>query len=123
MEDALFFIFFKSLLPGHTPIISYISKLERGFMTEELARYTRGLTWVWAMVSLGLLLEAALLAAFAPLEIWSLFTNILNYIFVAALFFGEYIFRLYHLRHLQHKSPIRVMLSLARRGIVGITRS
>ena len=64
-----------------------------------------------------MMLEAVLLAAYASLEVWSLITNILNYVFIATLFVGEYIYRIVRFRKYHYRQPLRLALDMARRGI------
>lgn len=114
----LFVLFVRTLLPGHMPLISSISKAMHGRLLPGLDSYTRKLTLVWALCFAVMFLESLLLAIFAPLEVWSLFTNVLNYIFILLLVAGEYIFRIYYLPDIKHSSPIHVIIHMVRRGFV-----
>ncbi|MEE8262818.1 MAG: hypothetical protein V3R83_10185, partial [Gammaproteobacteria bacterium] len=53
---------------------------------------------------------------YAPIEVWSLFTNILNYVYVAVLFVGEYIYGTLRFREYVHTPPLRQVFNIARRG-------
>jgi len=122
--NAFLFVFFiRTLLPGHTPLISSISKVMHDKSLPELDRYTRKLTLVWSLFFAVMFLESLLLAIFAPLEVWSLFTNILNYIFVLLLVVGEYIFRLYYLPDIKHSSPVHVITHMVKHGFVSSMRA
>jgi uncharacterized membrane protein len=94
--------FGRTLLPGKTPMITRYSILLRGGLEPAVIGYTRRVTWLWTVYFLCMALESLLLALFAPLEIWSLFANCLNYVFTAILFTGEYLFRIHHFDHLEH---------------------
>jgi uncharacterized membrane protein len=46
------------------------------------------------------LIESVVLAIFAPIEIWSLFTNLLNYLMIVGLFLLELVYRIIRFRRL-----------------------
>ena len=102
-------LFARSLRKGGAPVISQIARLERGELTTELAVYTRQLTWIWAVYFLVVALISAYLAVFAPLAVWSLFTNLINYLLVGLLFFGEFAYRRIRYRDYRHASPFEVI--------------
>ena len=120
---SLLIIFGRTLLPGHEPLISRLSRVLRGSLPDQLGVYTRRLTWLWTGVFAGLLLESVLLTVYAPLEVWSLFTNILNYLLLAVLFLGEYVYRVLRFRKYSHASPLQIVLRLARQGVGPLLRS
>lgn len=101
----LAYLFGQTLGAGREPMISWFARLERGTLTQELVRYTRRLTWIWTFFFLAMALTSTLLARFASLQAWSLFTNLVNYLLVTALFLGEYAFRRIAYRHYTHASP------------------
>ena len=87
--------FAKTLLPGREALITKISRIVFQDDTPGIVPYTRQLTWVWTCSLAILLIETVALSIFAPIEVWSLFTNILNYVFVLLLFVLEFIYRIY----------------------------
>lgn len=99
-------LFGTSLRRGSLPLVSRIARLERGALEPELAAYTRRLTAVWTLLFLGMATESLLLALFAPIELWSWFVNVWNYVFVAALFVGEYFYRRLRYPGYAHASPL-----------------
>ena len=111
----LMMLFGMSLRKDSLPLISRIARLERGELTPELARYTRRLTWIWTLLFLAMASEALLLALFAPLALWSWFANVWNYVFVASLFAGEYVYRRVRFAHYGHASPL-ALFRLMRAG-------
>ncbi len=119
----LLVVFARSLLPGCEPLITRVARLERDRLPPALINYTRRLTWVWTAFFAAMMLESVLLAAYTSLEVWSLFTNILNYVFVAALFVGEYIYRGIRFRGYRHTPPLRLALNMAQRGLKPLLRS
>ena len=88
-----FKIFARTLVSGKVPLVTRMAEITQGDLDDDVVRYTRSLTGVWALVFLGLAVESTLLAFFAPFELWSLFTNVINYIIVALVFVGDYLVR------------------------------
>ena len=64
----------------------------------------RRLTTAWCVFFIAQLVVSALLLAFASLEAWSLFVNLLNLPLVAAMFVGDYLFRVLRYRRYPHAS-------------------
>jgi uncharacterized membrane protein len=101
---ALMVLFGRTLLPGATPLVARIASLWRGSLDPAVALYTRRVTIAWTAFFALMVAESAGLALFAPLHIWSLFTNFLNYILVLMFFIVEYQLRLYFLSGHEHLS-------------------
>lgn len=101
---ALMILFGRTLLPGATPLVSRMASLWRGHLDREVAFYTRRVTIAWTTFFALLAAESLALALFAPLHIWSLFTNLLNYVLVVLFFVIEYQLRLYCLPGHEHLS-------------------
>jgi uncharacterized membrane protein len=116
---SLFFclLFGKTLLPGNEPLVTRIARLERGELSPELLAYTRRVTWVWTGFLLIVTLESILLALFASVETWSLFANMLNYVFIGALFVAEYIYRINRFGRAYHASLWRLLWRIGVQGI------
>lgn len=117
INSSLFILFGRSLLPGQTPLITQMSNSEYGETRPELAVFTRRLTIIWCGFFVIMLLESILLAKYATLEVWSLFTNILNYLFILVLFIGGYLYQIVRFNQYEHTSPLQLILRIARRGI------
>jgi uncharacterized membrane protein len=104
--------FVLTLAPGREPRIATFARLERGAeLPPDLARYTRGLTWLWTMFFFGSAVVGVLLAAFAPLPVWSSFVNVASYVAVAALFVGEYLYRKLRFPHYRH-APLATLIRI-----------
>ena len=105
-------IFGHTLAPGQMPLIERLARLlhEPDGISDEIARYARKVTLMWALFlsSLAVLnLTLALLATpdgvllmmgwhpliTVPVEVWSLFANFIDYILAGALFLAEYAYR------------------------------
>jgi uncharacterized membrane protein len=108
--------FGKTLLPGKEPLISRLASLERGELEPELARYTRLLTVIWSAFFAAMSAVSAALAVLADAGTWSLFTNGVNYVLIAALFVGEYVYRRVRYSHYRHASFPRMMRMLFTAG-------
>lgn len=110
---AMLTVFAGTLLPGREPLITTFRRLtvDRD-MDPVIIIYTRRLTWVWATLFAAMAVESAVLAVFAPLATWSLFANLLNYIFVATLLIGEYFYRIVRFSHYSHPSLLQFLRHL-----------
>lgn len=91
--------FASSLLPGREALVSSLARQVHGPLDAEMAGYTRNVTKAWCVFFGAQLATSAALFAFAPTEDWSLFVNVLDLPFVAAMFLGEYLFRLVRFRN------------------------
>jgi uncharacterized membrane protein len=95
INAALLILFGRTLLPGVTPLVARVAALWRGTLDQEVARYTRRVTAAWTVFFAIMALESMALALFAPLHVWSLFTNFVNYLLVLLFFVVEYQLRFY----------------------------
>ena len=115
---ALATAFGATLRRGTEPFISRIARLERSEpLDARLAAYTRRVTQIWTGFFVVLAIVSAALAAFAPLRIWSLFTNGLAYLLISALFLGEWLYRRVRLSEYQHAPPWELVRTVARSGL------
>lgn len=89
----LFFVFSHSLLPGHIPLVTDIGEKSRGPLSKAMRHYTQNVTIAWAVLFGVMATWSMVLAWFGPPSLWSLFSNVINYIMVGTLFLGEFIFR------------------------------
>ncbi len=85
--------FAKSLLPGQEPLITKIARVIFQDDDPQSNAYTRRVTWLWTGFLVIILIQTIGLSIFASIETWSLFTNVLNYLFMSLLFVIEYIYR------------------------------
>ena len=101
---ALLILFGRTLLPGTTPLVAKVAALWRGTLDEAVARYTRRVTIAWTVFFAIMAFESIALALFAPLHVWSLFTNFVNYVLVLLFFVIEYQLRIVCLPNHEHLS-------------------
>lgn len=117
---ALMILFGRTLQPGATPLVARVAALWRGTLDREVARYTRRVTIAWTVFFALMALESAALALFAPVHVWSLFTNFINYLLVALFFVVEYQLRSYCLpdhEHLSFRAFCRLLMTMDLRGL------
>ncbi|MCU7808241.1 MAG: hypothetical protein KZQ73_10300 [Candidatus Thiodiazotropha sp. (ex Semelilucina semeliformis)] len=115
INGILFMLFSSTLLPGKQPLISRFAEIMHGHKLDPVAiRYTYGVTVLWSVMFMIMIVESVLLALFATPEVWSLFTNFINYALIGLVFFIEYRIRIRKLSHLQHPGFTAFLLSLRR---------
>lgn len=90
---GLMLLFAASLIPGRRPWVTRIASQLEGPLSPKAIRYTRAVTLVWVVVFALLGFSALYLALFATVELWSLFTNGLNYLLIAFVFIAEFMVR------------------------------
>ena len=94
IPGILLWLFMRSLGKGSEPVIT---KFARIMEDEELDRereiYTRQVTVIWAGVFVFMILEALILALWAPMPIWSWATHVGNYVLIATVLVAEIIYR------------------------------
>lgn len=89
----LLFIFGRTLISGREPLITAIGEAARGPLSMAMRSYTRGLTQLWCLVFVAMIVWSAILPWLEQPELWSWFTNIINYGVVGVLFVGEFMLR------------------------------
>lgn len=77
----------------HRPLISRLAESIRGPLPPAVARYTRQVTLAWTLFFAAMAMLSTLLFLFAPIEVWSLFANILAWPLVIVVFVVEYLVR------------------------------
>lgn len=90
---GLLAIFGASLRPGRDALITALARHIHAPVSDEMAAYTRKLTWLWCVFFAAQLAVSLLLFLFAPLAAWSFFVNVLNLPLLALMVVGEYVFR------------------------------
>jgi uncharacterized membrane protein len=95
INAGLMILFGLTLRPGSMPLVERLMRMEyqNAELPAALTRYARNLTRVWAGFFAGIVLISLVLAVNAPLELWSLFANVLSYLFAIILFLAQYAWR------------------------------
>lgn len=83
-----------SLAPEHEPrVATYARREHGGALPADVARYARRLTLAWALLLFASAAASLLLAALAPVTVWSAYANLGSYAIIAAFFVAEYLWR------------------------------
>jgi len=93
IHAALALLFGRTLLPGQQALISAMAERVHRGLTPTLATYTRRLTAAWTAYFVGVALTSLLLFVAAPLEVWSLFANVITPLLLVGFFAGEHLLR------------------------------
>lgn len=110
---ALCAVFGGTLRRGREPLVSRFARIERGGdLPADLARYTRRVTWAWTAFFVLMAGISLALAVWGSAWLWSLFTNLVNFILVAVFFASEYLYRRVRFRHYTHASPAELIRRL-----------
>lgn len=99
---ALFF--YRTLRPGSEALITRVARREHPDLPADMARYSRMLTWIWALCFVLMFAVALLLAPLLALDRWSRWVQGLGYVLPGVLFLGEYGYRHHRFRDKQHGS-------------------
>jgi uncharacterized membrane protein len=92
--------------------VTRFALLAEGSLSPAGVAYTRGATLAWAVFSAAIAAASALLYFGGPLELWSLFANLLTLPLVGAMFVAEFLVRVRLCPELSHGGLLR-----------GVTRS
>lgn len=112
---ALMLLFGMSLRRGKIALIERLMCIEyEDDLAPPLARYARTLTWVWTLFFALTALANALLAALAPIAVWSWFANIGNFLLVALLLSVQHLYRMVRFRTYGRVMPWAIVPRLAR---------
>lgn len=109
LNALLAWLFGRTLVRGRLPLIARFAVMEQGTLSAELAAYTRTLTWLWTLLFIAAALLSCALAMSGHRDAWSLFTNLVNYLLVVALFLGEFVYRRLRFRNYRHHSPLQLL--------------
>jgi len=85
--------FAQSLGAGRTPLVTQMALAIHGELAPPLRQHTRRVTQLWAINLAAMFLIALVLSVTGPHTVWSLFTNLINYLWMGAIFAGEYVYR------------------------------
>lgn len=111
---GLLVLFASTLKVDKVPIITRYAELIDGELNDEMVGYTYRITQIWTVFFFILFVECIGLAIFAPAEIWSLFTNVINYVAIAVMFIAEFIYRKRNYSDQPNRSFIQFMQRVVR---------
>lgn len=118
LPSLVLWVFARSLRRGEMPLVTRIATQIRGSLPAPLIPYTRKVTQCWVLLLAILALSSACLAVFATPELWSLMTNIVQYLVLASAFLGEYLYRRLRFRDLEHESFAALVAALFKTRMV-----
>jgi len=98
----LSFTFARTLGGGRTPLCTQLARLAHGPLESATERYTRKVTFSWAVFFACMTLALIGLFVFAPIRIWSFFANFCALPLLAAMFVVEYAVRGRALPQMKH---------------------
>jgi uncharacterized membrane protein len=105
-------VFGRTLRTGDIPMVERFMRVHHGEnLVPELVRYARQLTVTWTVFCTVMALTSAVLMIFTSLETWSLFANVVNYVLIAALFIGQFVYGYVRYRAI---APMQIMPTAAR---------
>ncbi len=90
MQLVLLMTFGRTLIAGRQPLCTRFAEALYGPVTPQHQIYTRQVTVAWTVFFAAMALVSTLLFFFAPLAIWSIFSNFLTLPLVALMFIAEY---------------------------------
>jgi uncharacterized membrane protein len=109
LYSSLLLLFGRTLQNGRRPLVTTLAIRMRDNMTPAMIEYTRSVTVAWCCFFAGQLVMSAVLLAWAPHAIWSLYVNVLDGLLVALMFAAEYGVRRLRFRHVAHVSPLAII--------------
>lgn len=112
---ALALYFGMTLRAGAVPLVVQMMCHEyRGNPPPPIQAYGRRVTWTWVVYFTAVALTSLVLAFTVALETWSLFANVLNYVFAVLLLFGQYCYRILRYRRYGVFMPWDTLRAMAR---------
>jgi uncharacterized membrane protein len=102
--SVLAWFFGRTLVAGGEPLITRLARRVHGALPPAMELYTRRITMAWCLFFCAQVAASATLALAGALEAWSLLVNRLNMPLVAAMFVGEYLYRVIRHRDFPHAS-------------------
>jgi uncharacterized membrane protein len=90
---VLLWYFARTLRAGHEALVTRLARRVHGSLAPPLVAYTRRVTAAWCAFFAAQVAVSILLFEFAPLELWSMYVNLLNVPLIALMFAGEHLYR------------------------------
>jgi uncharacterized membrane protein len=136
LNGVMAWLFGRTLRDGRMPLIERAARAMRGpgaVLADDVVAYARGVTQAWTALFVVLAIVNLALAALArpgglllaagfdpglsvPLAAWSLFANVLSYLFIGALFAIEFIVRGRRFPHQPYRGLVDFTHRLAAQG-------
>jgi uncharacterized membrane protein len=113
---ALCAFFGLTLRRGHEPLITRFARLEHDSLPVEVETYTRRLTVLWALFFAAMAAFTVALEMLASRTVYSLFSNVINWLLLVAFLIGEYLYRRVRFPRYEHKPPHVILKHLGGEG-------
>jgi uncharacterized membrane protein len=118
---ALTLVFGSTLRAGAVPLIQRFMHMQLGdTLPAGMAEFARRLTRLWTVFFILMAATGAGLAAFAPLDVWSTFANVVNYLLVLVFFVGQFVYGHVRYRFQNRRDTFAFALRLFRHGPAGL---
>jgi uncharacterized membrane protein len=112
-------VFALSLRSSSEALCTRLARLAHSNMTPRVQRYTRQITYAWAIFFAGCVLLSAVLFLSGHIAAWSWFANIMNLPLVGAMFVVEYLVRLCVIPKAERSGIVETIRSVAAYGQQG----
>lgn len=93
LYGTLMLSFARTLRPGSVPLCTRLADKLHGPLTRAEIRYSRQVTFAWALLFGAITVATFTLFVLAPMRVWSLFVNFCTLPLVALMFIAEYAVR------------------------------
>lgn len=123
MQALLGLAFARTLRAGQQPMVSRFAAIIHGSLSPALARYTRQVTWAWALYFAVMTALSLLLFWLAPISVWSAFANLLNLPLLVVMFSAEYAARLLLLAPSDRAGPLEAIRAYRQASAGGLPPS
>jgi uncharacterized membrane protein len=110
---ALCAFFGLTLRRGHDPLITRFARLEHDPLPAAVETYTRRLTVLWTLFFAAMAAITVALEIVASRPVYSLFSNVINWLLLLAFLIGEYLYRHVRFPSYRHKPPHVILKNLS----------
>lgn len=111
-------VFGVTLARGRQALCTRFAEMVHGSLTPEEVRYSRQVTWAWALFLLSISLVSAALFFLVSIEVWSVFANFLSFPLILLMFVVEFAVRRRMLPHQKQHSIMDGMLAYWKTPVV-----
>jgi uncharacterized membrane protein len=111
-------VFGVTLARGRQALCTRFAEMVHGSLTPEEVRYSRQVTWAWALFLLSISLVSAALFFLVSIEVWSVFANFLSFPLILLMFVVEFAVRRRLLPHQKQHSIMDGMLAYWKTPVV-----
>ena len=110
---VLLWYFARTLRAGKEALVTRLARRVHGVLPPEIVAFTRRVTAVWCAFFAAQVAVSMLLFAFAPLQIWSMFVNLISVPLIGLMFAGQYLCRMVRFPDHPRASVARILRAYA----------